>query len=509
MALNKSELNEYCQTNRIRVEGYNTARGSDGFKSTLTCGERVFTSKNSHSTKKAAENDVALVALEALRISDRGSGSTSTSPPTRAPVRPVPSTRVNTVQLNDHLPYAAVKPTAGLSNAVPNKEYGRITSLLSLYCYYNGLLPPKHNIKSLGNDKGYIGSVVIGEDEFKSSWVVTDFNMAKHNANCTAMNELSVIDNLENLGIETDKFPSYPFTLTSMLVVSPLPRPVLTPPTLTQLPTNLPVSVAPSSNQSRTTPYNQATPPVLPASEATPPLLAAKTSPPILFSSQAVPPILHAVPLTQPSNQATPPILQAAPLTHQATPLLPPSAYAQSTNPVTVTVAESSPTNVDNDQVEMNYKQLLNEHVQQHKLQHPVYDTEFSTSTVGYVGVVELNGVKYRSQLDVNKKRAQNLAAGEALKALGIIDSQHPIGGNHHFLDMVSYKNKLQEYFQKYMLQLPQYETNRLPNERFQCTLSYVTLDGVNHTIKGTECTTKKSAEQSAAHLACVKLKIT
>ena len=448
MAFYKSELNEYCQTNRIRVEGYNTVRGSDGFKSTLTCGERVFTSKNSHSTKKAAENDVALVALEALRISDHGSGSTSASPPTRAPVKPVPSTRVNTVELN-RLPYAAVKPTAGLTTAVPNKEYGRIMNLLSLYCYYNGLLPPKHNIKSLGNDKGYIGSVTIGENEFKSSCIVTDFNMAKHNANCTAMNELSVIDNLESNGIETDKFPSYPFTLTSMLVVSPLPRPILTPPTLTRLPTNLP-----SSNPSRTTPHIQTTPPVL-----------------------------H--------------------------PLTPPSAYVQSTKPVTVTVTESSPTNVDNDQVEMNYKQLLNEHVQQHKLQLPVYDTEFSTSTVGYVGVVELNGVKYRSQPDVNKKRAQNLAAGEALKALGIIDSQHPIGGNHPFLDMVSYKNKLQEYFQKYMLQLPQYETNRLPNERFLCTLSYVTLDGVNHTIKGTECTTKKSAEQSAAHLACVKLKIT
>lgn len=74
--------------------------------------------------------------------------------------------------------------------------------------------------------------------------------------------------------------------------------------------------------------------------------------------------------------------------------------------------------------------------------------------------------------------------------------------------DATSYKNKLQEHFQKLRLLLPEYETQSLPNGCFISTVSYTTEKGQRHHIKGNECTTKKSAEQSAAQKACLNLKL-
>lgn len=74
--------------------------------------------------------------------------------------------------------------------------------------------------------------------------------------------------------------------------------------------------------------------------------------------------------------------------------------------------------------------------------------------------------------------------------------------------DATSYKNKLQEHLQKLRLSLPEYETQSLLNGGFVSTVSYTTDKGQRHHIKGNECTTKKSAEQSAAQNACQNLKL-
>ena len=63
----KTELNLYCQSNKIPLPTYATESTANGFRASLRFDDRVFTSSGCHSTKKEAENDVALVAMLALK----------------------------------------------------------------------------------------------------------------------------------------------------------------------------------------------------------------------------------------------------------------------------------------------------------------------------------------------------------------------------------------------------------------------------------------------------------
>ena len=62
----KSKLNLYCQKTHIPVPCYSTKRVSEGFVSTVTVTERTYKSQNAHSTKKAAEDDAASIALQLI-----------------------------------------------------------------------------------------------------------------------------------------------------------------------------------------------------------------------------------------------------------------------------------------------------------------------------------------------------------------------------------------------------------------------------------------------------------
>ena len=62
----KSKLNLYCQKTHIPVPCYSTKRESEGFVSTVTVAERTYKSQNAHSTKKAAEDDAASIALQLI-----------------------------------------------------------------------------------------------------------------------------------------------------------------------------------------------------------------------------------------------------------------------------------------------------------------------------------------------------------------------------------------------------------------------------------------------------------
>ena len=62
----KSKLNLYCQKTHIPVPCYLTERVSEGFVSTVTVAERTHKSQNAHSTKKAAEDDAASVAVQLI-----------------------------------------------------------------------------------------------------------------------------------------------------------------------------------------------------------------------------------------------------------------------------------------------------------------------------------------------------------------------------------------------------------------------------------------------------------
>lgn len=62
----KSKLNLYCQKKHIAVPCYSTEGTSEGFVSTVTVAETDYKSRKAHSTKKAAEDDAASIAIQLI-----------------------------------------------------------------------------------------------------------------------------------------------------------------------------------------------------------------------------------------------------------------------------------------------------------------------------------------------------------------------------------------------------------------------------------------------------------
>lgn len=78
-----------------------------------------------------------------------------------------------------------------------------------------------------------------------------------------------------------------------------------------------------------------------------------------------------------------------------------------------------------------------------------------------------------------------------------------------HSLEFVSYKNLLQEKAQKDKVSIPHYVTER--SEKFDGFVSTVTVylaSGHSLPLSSTPHPVKKAAEQEAARLACVELKL-
>ena len=63
---NKSKLNEFIHKLNLQLPVYNTLPQGDGFICKLKLGEQTFVSENTHSRKKAAEDDAAAVAVSHL-----------------------------------------------------------------------------------------------------------------------------------------------------------------------------------------------------------------------------------------------------------------------------------------------------------------------------------------------------------------------------------------------------------------------------------------------------------
>ena len=244
MAFKKTELNDYCQSNKIPVNGYQTTITKDGFVSVLTCGDRSFTSKESHPTKKAAENDVATIALETLTLDPthtiKGelkkvptespiiSTNTSSTPDSIDPRSGQVSSSPVQNKFDDFrqngIPYTAVLTSS------ENPEHVYYSSLLSNYCQVMGLPEPKHKIKDLGQNK-YTGSVNIGDKVFTTNDVFSKFEDAKHSVNCIAIKELNILNHLQPQVWQQQqqlRYPGQAFILTPQHQVLTY-RPVLHP----------------------------------------------------------------------------------------------------------------------------------------------------------------------------------------------------------------------------------------------------------------------------------------
>jgi hypothetical protein len=68
----------------------------------------------------------------------------------------------------------------------------------------------------------------------------------------------------------------------------------------------------------------------------------------------------------------------------------------------------------------VNYKQILNIHCQRNHIA-PVYDCVASEDAVGYIATVKVSGKVFTSKNHGTKRAAETDAAGEAVKALGLV----------------------------------------------------------------------------------------
>ena len=71
----------------------------------------------------------------------------------------------------------------------------------------------------------------------------------------------------------------------------------------------------------------------------------------------------------------------------------------------------------------VNYKQILNIHCQRNHIAH-VYECAASEDAVGYVAMVKVSGRVFTSKNHGTKRAAETDAAGEAVKALGLVGPQ-------------------------------------------------------------------------------------
>uniref|UniRef100_A0A1X7VG01 DRBM domain-containing protein n=1 Tax=Amphimedon queenslandica TaxID=400682 RepID=A0A1X7VG01_AMPQE len=651
MAFKKTELNDYCQMNKIPMEGYDTRQTRNGFVSSLRCGNILFRSSGSHPTKKSAENDVASVALRELRSRDPvdpKSGQVSEAidktedfaakanqnfGPTPAQYFP-PSPNKNFGAMPQiPSPVKATVPCTAVPTGLKS-DYERVNQLLIRYCHLNQI-PIWHKVSNNGSNR-HNAMVRIGDKEYADPNEHPSFDEAKHSVNMLAMKELRVEEFLRQAaaGQMPPVMPALHYiqqplpTNNTHLPNNPGPVPYYTQPVLA--PTSVgshPVVGATAHHQ-----YKDNSPPVNSSSEGllisrggndgtfvhnqrvqldgsmdtpvsdnsivsvswnqgvllTPDafIQAANTSKPVLSNHQqsiaskpnastitptvnvtskpissipsthssvvppgsTAPPPLPPVTLPSPTSLLTIPTFPASlplptrnnakkkrnnaespteqfkpPLNSSSPSLMASSSIPQASNNQGVTSlnivpSHSFPVSVPSHSpsvpteetggggtVEMYYKQVLNDYVQKQRLPLPLFTTEYPENSLGYIGIVTLDGVEYRSPPDKNKKRALNLAAREALVSHGVIRDAEP--SLPSVQSNVSYKNILQEYYQKNKYPMPQYSTVGVGNGKFVCSLTCTVSHGSRQvTFKGIECTTKKLAEQSAAETACIAL---
>ena len=75
-----------------------------------------------------------------------------------------------------------------------------------------------------------------------------------------------------------------------------------------------------------------------------------------------------------------------------------------------------------------NCKQILNEYCSKTRIPLPHYEVEYPEDSVGYISTVTVSGKRFSSPPLGSKKLAENLAAAEAVKALGILTHQKEKG---------------------------------------------------------------------------------
>ena len=233
---NKSDLNDFCQVNKINVGIYHTTNTPDGFVSVLNCGDKRFTSKKRHKSKKEAENDVALVALSELQhlyqnksTQDHVLNSPINLSNDETPVE-LRSGQVSPVRLlqsgfnADYLrcrgvPHTAI-PNFPVQTNFENPQHKIASRLLHSFAEQKGLdTPIIYRVTNLRAGK-YIAVVKVGDVEFQSFSEngCSSFEDAKHEATVRALKELGIVQ-MTPVGV----LPQYIYRPTTPMMINPPP----------------------------------------------------------------------------------------------------------------------------------------------------------------------------------------------------------------------------------------------------------------------------------------------
>lgn len=206
----KTKLNLFCQKSRIDVPNYSTERTEDGFVSSVIISGCHHRSEGVHGTKKAAEDDAASVALEALLAEHPSCSSVDemiewvdrhwrTKPGHTSPYPPIPHMqRVPTPGSRQQNSSVFSRGPGGFKpNPHANSDYPVVKSndqtLLEDFCCTHGLGKPEYHISSKKPDR-FCSTVTIGNSVYSTDEEYDDCEAAKDSCTTLALAALGVRD---------------------------------------------------------------------------------------------------------------------------------------------------------------------------------------------------------------------------------------------------------------------------------------------------------------------------
>lgn len=545
-------LTQYCQIKGLHLLHKLKDLGKGKYSAHVAIGDRIFADQTVHDDFDGAKHHVNLLALKELHVEEFlqqyyrtaniiGPAIRYPVPPTQhcfqlpymggayTPVirGPIPT---NAPLMYSQVPYTQPVPhddNVGIDNVT--KQLSNITLdvakqplLTTPTSSDNNLLVSNSAVVNVTNNAA---AVLLSPSDFKQSTAIIPPTLLTSTVPTSANNNpppplvtsnTGTVHMMTTVGSPQTHFTSHPLSHPSS---SHSPIPYSHPP-------SSPLSSHSSHPLSRT-PSSNATPPL---SNPIPPSSLPAHPSPVIPSAMSLPTRSNLkkdkrtlpsspVSLVSPSNQSiTTTIVSTTSQILQPTPSLPASSVITSSSyPLTSSITNEPSITSEVPSVatvhavpesEVSYKAILNEYALKHKYTLPVYTTEDPENCVGYVGVADFGGKRYKSAPDKNKKRALNLVAYEVLASLGVVSGNKPHPSTTPTTSLtISYKNQLQEYYQKKRLPLPQYVTVQTNNGKFICTVTCDYIGG-KRCFKGVESSTKKVAEQTAAEIVCKTLKI-
>lgn len=472
---NKSKLNELVHKRNIGLPDYHSFSNDDGFICKLKLGEEIFWSEKAHSRKKAAEDDVAAVAI--LHFTAKYNTIDKTSHPItttddhhikkqeqqvtteQGSLVTRTATTENRIENTKEIPLNMFYPACQRTGEKPSEE-------LQDYCVSRGWTEPIYHLKVKSKESTcgvFVNKVLYSFNETYPS----DEEAKQESAKRVLAMLAKAADQLEDArkGITV----IIPATKRSHPVTAKLVEPAKN---------------APVSSTKHT--------PVASAEEITSAIAKLTVS----TETDAKPVDEKSTKTKQTTSSGT-----SANIADDRT--------TKAKQTTTSSEVDTKPTN-DNIKPTGSDKNTLQQICQKRGLI-AEYTTEYPPEEVGYITKLTVDGKTFTSSVHSSKKVAEAAAARKAIDYLTTNFSEPTTNSTMPKLpDMaVSYKNLLQEYCQKQKIPLPSFSTMASADiSGFVSTVSIKLTDGSSTRFEGSPHPSKKAAEQNAAAIACKSLNL-